>query len=332
VTITINGTTGLAGVDGSASTPAVQGTDTNSGVFYPAADTVAIATNGTERMRVRSDGNMGIGGVGLATTTLQLNKDITGGSVLYQVYSNGTIQSDATSAVSYYITSLNTAASSFTLASLRHFAATEGTIGAGSAITNQYGFFANTDLIDATNNYGFYAGNTAAVTTGKTAYGVYSNVNIATGGGTAYGFYANGTALNQFNGGVSIGRTAVTSPATTDGNVFSGTYTPTLTNTTNVSSSTASACQYMRVGNTVTVSGQVAITPTAAANTVLGITLPIASTFAATNNLGGTAAAQTTTQVATLYADTANARVLFRMQAAATTALTYAFSFTYQVI
>ena len=34
MTVTINGTTGIAGVDGSAATPAVQGVDTNTGVFY----------------------------------------------------------------------------------------------------------------------------------------------------------------------------------------------------------------------------------------------------------------------------------------------------------
>jgi hypothetical protein len=61
MTVTISGTTGLAGVDGSAGTPAVQGGDTNTGVFFPAADTVAIATGGTEAMRVNSSQNVGIG-------------------------------------------------------------------------------------------------------------------------------------------------------------------------------------------------------------------------------------------------------------------------------
>ena len=61
MTVTINGTTGIAGTNGSAGTPAVQGEDTNTGIFFPAADTVAVATAGTERLRVDSSGNVGIG-------------------------------------------------------------------------------------------------------------------------------------------------------------------------------------------------------------------------------------------------------------------------------
>jgi len=59
--VTINGTTGIAGVDGSASTPAVQGTDTNTGIFFPAADTIAFGEGGAEAMRIDSSGNVGIG-------------------------------------------------------------------------------------------------------------------------------------------------------------------------------------------------------------------------------------------------------------------------------
>ena len=47
---------------GSAGAPAIYPTgDTNTGIFFPAADTVAVATAGTERLRVNSAGNLGLG-------------------------------------------------------------------------------------------------------------------------------------------------------------------------------------------------------------------------------------------------------------------------------
>jgi hypothetical protein len=59
--IVISGTNGISGVDGTASNPSYEGTDANTGVFFPAADTVAIGTNGTEALRVTSSQNVGIG-------------------------------------------------------------------------------------------------------------------------------------------------------------------------------------------------------------------------------------------------------------------------------
>ena len=61
MTVTINGTTGVAGVDGTASTPAIQGNDTNTGIFFPAADTIAFAEGGAEVARFNSSGNLGVG-------------------------------------------------------------------------------------------------------------------------------------------------------------------------------------------------------------------------------------------------------------------------------
>jgi len=61
MTITISGTTGLAGVDGSAASPAIQGNDTNTGIFFPAADTIAFAEGGAEVARFDSSGNLGVG-------------------------------------------------------------------------------------------------------------------------------------------------------------------------------------------------------------------------------------------------------------------------------
>jgi hypothetical protein len=61
MSLILSGTDGLSDVDGSASTPAIRGTDTNTGIFFPAADTIAFAEGGSEVARFDSSGNLGIG-------------------------------------------------------------------------------------------------------------------------------------------------------------------------------------------------------------------------------------------------------------------------------
>jgi hypothetical protein len=63
---TISTTLGVTGVStfaaGSAALPALTTTgDTDTGVWFPAANTVAASTGGTERIRINSTGNLGIG-------------------------------------------------------------------------------------------------------------------------------------------------------------------------------------------------------------------------------------------------------------------------------
>ena len=51
----------LNGTDNSATTPAVTGTDTDTGVYYPTTNQVALATNGTLALIVDASQNVGIG-------------------------------------------------------------------------------------------------------------------------------------------------------------------------------------------------------------------------------------------------------------------------------
>jgi hypothetical protein len=61
MTLYLNGTTGVSGVDGSAGTPAIQGTDTNTGISFPAADTIAFNEGGAEVGRFDSSGRLLVG-------------------------------------------------------------------------------------------------------------------------------------------------------------------------------------------------------------------------------------------------------------------------------
>lgn len=112
----------------------------------------------------------------------------------------------------------------------------------------------------------------------------------------------------------------------------SGTYTPTLTNTTNIAASTAYVTSYMRVGNVVTVGFKVDIDATLAANTatLLGFSLPIGSNFTAEEDAGGTAASDAIASlVVRIKADATNDRVSLVFKSLSLTNDSFNGSFTY---
>lgn len=142
----------------------------------------------------------------------------------------------------------------------------------------------------------------------------------------------NGSTVSIGSGiGFSIARTTVTSPAAADGNVFSGTYTPTSFNTTNIAASTPQSAQYLRVGNTVTVSGQIDIDPTATGFALLGLSLPIASAITSAVQLSGVFNCPDAAGGG-VYGDATNDRATFQFTASSAANLTYYYTFTYRVL
>lgn len=78
--------------------------------------------------------------------------------------------------------------------------------------------------------------------------------------------------------GLSYANTPV--PTLDAATTVSGTWTPTISNTGNIGSSTARVCKYQRIGGIVAVSGSISLTPTSDALSVsFRLSLPIASSF-----------------------------------------------------
>lgn len=110
------------------------------------------------------------------------------------------------------------------------------------------------------------------------ASGLTNNILVASGAGVKA--QHDGTNWTLTGGTIVTGNLSAA-------NLTSGTYTPTLTGVTNVTSSTPANCQYIRNGNTVIVYGSLQVTTTLAVATEVDISLPVASNIAAATDANG---------------------------------------------
>jgi hypothetical protein len=153
----------------------------------------AVGFNGSapsNSLVIDSIGNIGIGTINQSSTNglIRIARPFTGSIDSTGLFQVGQIRSDVTSSATGFSSAISTQAASFTINQIRHFVAAQGMIGAGSTVTNQYGYRAEANLIGATNNFGFFS-------------------NIPSGA-NRWNFYANGTAHNYFAGNVGIGTTS----------------------------------------------------------------------------------------------------------------------------
>lgn len=107
---------------------------------------------------------------------------------------------------------------------------------------------------------------------------------------------------------------------------------PTLTNITNLDSSSASFSNYARVGNTVVVSGQLTLDPTATGSISLRMTLPVAMDFTASRQAAGVVSSSTGAIVGSFNADTTNDQILITANATTTSSTIVQFSGTYALV
>lgn len=127
----------------------------------------------------------------------------------------------------------------------------------------------------------------------------------------------------------------ITGATISGGNVDSGTYTPTITSETNLdATTTASEAQYMRVRNTVTVSGRFTANPTLTATaTNFELSLPIASNIGAAEDVAGVAfCGSIAGQGAAINGVVANDTAQVEWISGDITAQTWSYTFTYQII
>jgi len=158
---------------------------------------------------------------------------------------------------------------------------------------------------------------------------------------TSFGIRSEADLILMAGGSNIVGRVTSSGIAVTGNisasNLASGTYTPTLTNGSNVSSSTAGTGSYIRIGNQVTGYVDFIATGSSTALGDIGVSLPIASNFDSSTDVSGslgiprTGESTTSNGVAALNADTTNDRFAVVPSLVSGSPLTYRFHFQYTI-
>lgn len=320
------------------------------GIYLSAANTLAFASNATARGAVNSTGNWTINApnsgialsvAGLATATTAVSViggnsatgrvfDFIGADRTWSLCQGGTL-GGGNGGIGFYDTFNN---------------ATRLTIGSSGNVTINAPIGGVTVAVNGIsgNNHQTWSDGTVALglqtSSGTTGwFGTTTNhqLNLFTNNTQKFSITNDGRVF-----GTSLHNNAGAVTGTTNQYIASGTYTPTLTNTTNVASSSftnSPPAKWIRVGNVVQVSGHVTITPTAAAGTqtVLDLSLPIASNITHFEDCSGVASdgasgGGTANSSAAIQGSVADNRAQIVYAANNTNSKIFAFNFSYTVL
>lgn len=158
------------------------------------------------------------------------------------------------------------------------------------------------------------------------AGGTYLNFLDGPGGASIGSITSNGTTSK-----ITVGQIQVDEVVNGTG-LAAGVYSPSDTANSNLDSATATEAQYLRVGNTVTVSGRFTADATAGGAASFELSLPVASNIGAVEDLAGMAYSRTAGETAEITGSVANDTAVVAWTAVSTASQTWSYSFTYQVI
>ena len=141
-------------------------------------------------------GRVGVGGTPSVGKTLLITQDLTGGTTAYGIDSRQIIQSDVLQTAYVFASNPSTAAAPFNMnGALYHYYAAVPSLGAGSIIASQFGYYAGS-LTAGTNNYGFFT-NMTAVGSGGSATSTVSSISSAGNNVTITTTATHGLSANQ---------------------------------------------------------------------------------------------------------------------------------------
>jgi len=278
MSLILSGTDGLSDVDGTAATPAIRGTDANTGIFF-GTDIIGFSEGGVEAARINADSQFvaaaGTAALPVITTTGDTNTGIFFSAADTLNFSTGGVDKARISTNAWGVFTVGNQGS------VGFLGTDYGTIGAwgsnGGGLRVYRGTSAGTPIAV------FYADNTGVFVNGSEATPLVFSTNSterARLNATGAFVFAGGTTTANGIGITFPATQSASSNANTLDDYEEGTWTSAIANTANVTGTgSLDRADFIKIGNLVTIVGRISglTITTVTTGTAVGITLPFAT-------------------------------------------------------